>query len=135
ICLSLVLTLVSTSAISAPSLHDALPISLPSIPRHLNVSCGILLYWLQLILVVINVSIPDFFKICGSAQLYPNISGNQRYSVSFPNSSRKKLDPNNNWRTNDSPDGILQSASSHIPPSASQRPSFIRSFICWYNSG
>src|SRR5699024_504582 len=103
---------------------------LPSIPRHLNVSCGILLYWLQLILVVINVSIPDFFKILGKAQLYPKTSGSQRYSVSFPNSSRRKFEPSNNCLTRDSPEGILQSASSHIPPSVSQRPSLIRSFIC-----
>ncbi len=43
--------------------------SLPSMPRHLNRSWGMELYWFQLIFVVMKVSMPTPFKICGSAQL------------------------------------------------------------------
>ncbi|MNP84648.1 hypothetical protein D3C76_1840490 [compost metagenome] len=43
--------------------------SLPSMPLQRKVSWGMRLYWFQLILVVMNISMPLFFRICGRAQL------------------------------------------------------------------
>ena len=45
------------------------------------------------------------------------------------------LMPYRNWRTRLSPLVRLQSASTHIPPSGSQRPSATRCLICSYSSG
>ena len=56
-----------------------------------------------------------FFKICGIAALYPKTSGSHRILLSTPNSSLKKRFPNRNWRTRDSPEVRLQSASTHMP--------------------
>ena len=95
---------------------------MPSMPSHQNVLCGNRLTSLHDIFWVRNDETPASFRICGSAAEYPNTSGSQRSVVSRPNSSRKNRLPCTIWRTSDSPDGMLQSASTHMLPIGSNRP-------------
>ena len=87
---------------------------------------------------------PLFLSIWGSAALYPNTSGSQRMRLLTPSSVSKNSLPYKNCLTSASPPDRLQSASTHMPPSASQRPSFTAccmrenssgwsSFTNWYS--
>ena len=55
--------------------------SVPSMPRHMNVSYGMRFTSLQLILVVRKVSMPDFFRICGSAPAIAEHVGEPEESI------------------------------------------------------
>ena len=82
-----------------------------------------------------NDSTPLFLRICGSAAEYPNTSGSQSTLQSAPNSSLKKDLPYRICRTRLSPEERLQSASTHMAPSTSQRPCFTISLTSSYSSG
>ncbi len=84
------------------------------------------LYWFHDNFWVRNRRAPPSRMIWGSAAEYPKTSGSQTSSVSTPSSSRKNRLPNTIWRTRDSPEGMLQSASTHMLPVGSMRPSATR---------
>jgi hypothetical protein len=92
-------------------------------PSHQKVWCGKRFTWFQEIFCVRKCRIPAAASTCGRLAAYPNTSGSQRLSVSTPSSSRKKRRPWTIWRISDSPEGTLQSASTHMLPTTSKRPS------------
>src|SRR5258708_30107587 len=69
--------------------------------------------------------------ICGKFPEYPKTSGSHNNSDSTPNSSLKNLLPCRNWRIRASPPLKLVSASTHMAPSAIQRPCFTFCLIRW----
>ena len=94
----------------------------PSIPSQLKVWCGILLTWFQEIFWVRNQRLPAALMICGRAAEYPKVSGSHASWQSTPNSARKKLLPSRNCRAMASPPGMLESDSTHIPPTGTNWP-------------
>ena len=110
---------------------------MPSMPRQLNVTCGNSFTSFQAILLVMKVSRPHCRAICGSEAGNPKVSGKYkcRCIAASPNRDAHHAVPLTIWRMSDSPDGIKQSGSTHMPPPASQRPSFTRSEICENSAG
>ncbi len=78
---------------------------------------------------------PQPARMPGSDPGYPKTSGSQQPRGRFPNSAWKKAMPCRTWRINDSPEGTLQSASTHMPPVHSQRPDLIQPRISSYSDG
>lgn len=60
---------------------------------------------------------------CGSAPVNPNESGSHAVSQRLPKRVSKYRCPKRNWRTSASPDGMLESFSTHEPPTGWKRPS------------
>ena len=58
---------------------------------------------------------------CGSAAVNPKQSGIQQTVWYAPKRRRNQRCPYSSWRTSDSPAGMLQSGSTHIPPIGSSR--------------
>jgi hypothetical protein len=56
------------------------------------------------------------------------VSGKKKTFGFCPNSSSKKFYPYKNYLAIDSPEGILPSNSTHVPPTTSNNPSFTASF-------
>ena len=83
-------------------------------------------------LMVWNQSIPVFLRICGSAPVYPKVSGSQhsrRSSSVRPNSCCRNRRPMSACRTSDSPPGMLVSVSTQNDPCSSSRPAATASFM------
>ena len=83
---------------------------------------------LEVALRIQNFNTPAPRISWGKAPDIPKESGRNEVSHLFPNLVSKYRWPNKNWRIMDSPDGILQSLSTHEPPTAWNLPSRIFSF-------
>lgn len=71
---------------------------------HFSFSCS---FFFLFLFFSFSFSLPDPLIIWGNWALYPKVSGSQN-SVHFaPNSLSKNLWPKRNWRTKDSPEGML----------------------------
>ena len=80
---------------------------------------------LEVVMKIQDCNTPAPLISWGKAPDIPNESGKNEVSHLFPNFVSKYRWPNKNWRTMDSPEGILQSLSTHEPPTGWNLPSRI----------
>ena len=83
---------------------------------------------LEVVLKIQDCNTPAPLISWGKAPDIPKESGKNEVSHLFPNLVSKYRWPNKNWRIRDSPDGILQSLSTHEPPTGWNLPSRTFSF-------